>query len=195
MKSPLVAELQPKQQVSALFLVHTKDVRQKKSGEPYLSLVLSDKSGEVDAKMWDNVSEILDSFEKDDFVRVKGETQLFQNRLQLTIHKLTRVADSEVDLADFLPVSKFDREEMFAELLARVGDMKNPHLRALAENVLRDPKVEPLYKKAPAAKGIHHAWLGGLLEHVISLCRLAEFTAKALREHRSRPAAHRHRAA
>lgn len=178
MKSPLVADLQPKQQVSALFLVQVKDVRQKKSGEPYLSLVLCDKSGELDAKMWDNVAEIVDTFERDDFVRVKGETQLFQQRLQLTIHKLARVDDREVDLADFLPVSRFDREEMFAELLARTGDMKNPHLRALTESILRDEKIGRLYKIAPAAKGIHHAWLGGLLEHVLSLCRLAEFTAR-----------------
>ncbi|MCC7155014.1 MAG: HD domain-containing protein [Bryobacterales bacterium] len=178
MKCPLVADLQPKQQVSAVFLVQNKDVRQKKSGEPYLSLVLCDKSGELDAKMWDNVAEIVDSFEREDFVRVKGETQLFQHRLQLTIHKLSRADEREIDLADFLPVSRFDREEMFAELLARVGGMKNPHLRALAGDILRDDKIGPLYKLAPAAKGIHHAWLGGLLEHVLSLCRLAEFMAR-----------------
>jgi len=177
MKGPLVSELAPKQLITSLFLVQSKDVRQKKDGSPYLSLQLSDKSGDLDAKMWDNVGEVLDTFDRDDFVKVKGETLLYQNRLQLNIHRLTRVPDSEIDLGDFLPVSKRDLEEMFAELMGVIGSMKNADLQALLKAIFADAEIAAAYKRAPAAKGIHHAWLGGLIEHVLSLLQLAKFTA------------------
>ena len=118
MKTPYVSELPANQPVTGTFLVSHKEVRQKKSGEPYLSMTLSDRTGELDAKMWDNASEVLATFERDDFVRVKGLLQVFQNRPQLTIHKIQPVADSEVDAADYFPASKRDREEMFRELQA-----------------------------------------------------------------------------
>lgn len=177
MKSPNIADLEPRQQITGLFLVQSKEVRQKKTGEPYLSLQLIDRTGDIDAKMWDGVAEIMDTFGRDDFVRVKGETQLYQNRLQLTVHRIQKVDDREVDLADFLPASKQDPEQMMAELDGYVAGMKDPHIRALMESILGDAEVRARYKKAPAAKTIHHAWLGGLLEHVISLARLARVTA------------------
>lgn len=173
MKSPSVADLEPRQQVTGLFLVQAKDVRQKKTGEPYLALTLIDRTGDIDAKMWDNVADILDTFERDDFIRVKGETQLYQNKLQLTVHRIARVDESEVDLADFLPASKRDPEEMFTELQALIASNGNPHLRALLENVFADAEVAEAFKRAPAAKAIHHNWLGGLIEHVLSLASLA----------------------
>src|SRR5215475_9055286 len=100
MKSPFVSDLKPNQVVTTTFLVHVKDVRQKKSGEPYLSLLLGDRTGELDAKMWDNAREVMDTFDRDDFVKVKGLLQIFQNRPQLTIHKMSRVIDAEVDFSD-----------------------------------------------------------------------------------------------
>jgi 3'-5' exoribonuclease len=175
MKSPMVSDLAAGQNIQGVFLVQFKDVRQKKTGDPYLSLVLMDRSGTIDAKMWDNVAGVMDSFETDDFLRVKGETSVYQNRLQLTIYSLQRVPDTEVALADFLPASKRDPDEMMAEVLALVAAMKNPHLRALLEAIFADPEIASRYKMAPAAKGIHHAWLGGLIEHVLSLCGLARF--------------------
>jgi len=177
MKSPNIADLEPRQQITGLFLVQSKEVRQKKTGEPYLSLQLIDRTGDIDAKMWDGVAEIVDSFDRDDFVRVKGETQLYQNRLQLTVHRITKVDDREVDLADFLPASKRDPGEMMAELLGYIAAIENPHLKALLEAIFGDPRVSAAYRKAPAAKTIHHAWLGGLIEHVLSLARLAKLTA------------------
>ncbi len=116
MKSPFVTDLKPNQVITTTFLVHGKDVRQKKSGEPYLSLLLGDRTGDVDAKMWDNVAEVLETFERDDFVKVKGLLQVFQNRMQLTIHKMSRVLDADVDFADYFPASERDPAEMFAEL-------------------------------------------------------------------------------
>lgn len=178
MKSPMCKDLAPGQSVQAVFLVQSKEVRQKRTGEPYLSLTLMDRTGELDAKMWDNVPAVLDTFERDDFIRVKGETQLFQNRLQITIHSLQRLSDGDIDLADFLPASQRDRQAMFAELLALVASLENVHLKALLQNLFSDQAVASAYMQAPAAKAIHHAWLGGLLEHVLSLCAQARFMAR-----------------
>src|SRR5580700_9190421 len=138
MKSPYVSELRPNQIITATFLVHVKDIRQKKSGEPYLSLLLGDRTGEVDAKMWDNVADVLEAFERDDFVKVKGLLQIFQNRPQLTIHKMAKIRDIEVDFADYFPASDRDPLEMLAELRGIVSGMGNPHLRALIGAVLDD---------------------------------------------------------
>jgi 3'-5' exoribonuclease len=177
MKSPYIRELQPNQTITGTFLVSQKDVRQKKSGDPYLSLTLADRTGELDAKMWDNAAEVLDTFDRESFVRVKGLVQVFQNRMQLTIHKIQPVADAEVEWADYFPASKRDRDEMFAELQRWIAAMVNPHLKALLEAVFADPEIAAAFRTAPAAKSVHHAWIGGLIEHVLSLARLAQFAA------------------
>ncbi|MEN6606701.1 MAG: HD domain-containing protein [Bryobacteraceae bacterium] len=177
MKSPYVRDLRPNQVETAIFLVHSKEIRQKKTGEPYLSLLLGDRSGDIDAKMWDNVAEVIDTFDRDDFVRAKGLLNVYQNRPQFTIHKLVRVDEAEVDPADFFPVSSRDPEEMWTELRGIVSGMSNPDLKGLVEALLDDPEIGRLYRRAPAAKMIHHAYLGGLLEHVLSLCDLCRFMA------------------
>lgn len=177
MKSPYVAELEPNQVVTATFLVQQKDIRQKKTGEPYLSLMLGDRTGDIDAKMWDNVEEVMSTFERDDFVRVRGLVQVHLNRMQVTVQKLQRVEESTVDLADYFPASKRDPEEMFVELRQILSGLSNPHLNALCAAFLEDGEIARLYKIAPAAKSMHHAYLGGLLEHVLSMCHLAKMTA------------------
>jgi 3'-5' exoribonuclease len=177
MKSPYVNELEPNRVITTSFLVHSKEIRQKKTGELYLSLLLGDRTGELDAKMWDNVQEVLDAFDRDDFVKVKGLVQIFHNRPQLTVHKIRRMDDSEVDFSDYFPSSKRDPEDMWRELRGIVGAMTNPHLKALLEAMLDDPDIALRYRRAPAAKQIHHAFLGGLIEHVLSLCALARLAA------------------
>src|SRR5271165_1142875 len=166
MKSPYVRDLQPNQTVTATLLVHVKDVRQKKTGEPYLSLLLGDRTGELDAKMWDNAQEVLETFDRDDFVRVKGLIQIHQNRPQLTVHKLLKVREAEVDFTDYFPSSERSAGEMFAELEQIVAGIGNPHLAGLLRAFLADEALMNQYKSAPAAKSVHHAFLGGLLEHV-----------------------------
>lgn len=178
MKSPFVKELKPNEIATAIFLVHSKEIRQKRTGEPYLSMLLSDRSGELDAKMWDGVAEVMDTFDRDDFIKVKGLLQLYNNRPQFTIHKLRPVEDHEVEFGDFFPASLRDAEEMFAELRGIVSSLSNPHVRALLDAFLDDPEIAPRYKIAPAAKTIHHAFRSGLLEHVLSVCGLARLVAE-----------------
>jgi 3'-5' exoribonuclease len=174
MKAPFVRELKPDEVSTAVFLVSTKEVRQKRTGEPYLSLVLSDRTGEIDSKMWDNVAEIIETFDRDDFVKVKGLMQLYNNRPQFTIHKLRKVEDSDVDFRDFFPASQHDPGAMWAELRAIVSGIAGDHIRGLLNAFLDDPEIAVRYRVAPAAKSIHHAFRSGLLEHVLSLLKLAK---------------------
>jgi 3'-5' exoribonuclease len=176
MKSPYVADLQANQVVTGTFLVQSKDIRQKKTGEPYLSLILTDRTGELDAKMWDNVEEVMETFGRDDFIRTRGLVQVHHNRLQLTIQKLQKVEESSVEFADYFPASKRDPVEMFRELRGIVNAFQNEHLKALLNAMLDDGEIARLYQMAPAAKSMHHAYLGGLLEHVLSMCALAKMT-------------------
>src|SRR5689334_5171997 len=177
MKTPFVNEVEPNKVVTTSFLVHSKEIRQKKGGELYLSLLLGDRTGELDAKMWDNVAEVIDDINRDDFVKVKGLVQVFHNRPQMTIHKMRRMDDSEIGYADYFPASRRDPDQMWEELRGVVAGIGNPHLRALLDSMLADPDVSARFRRAPAAKQIHHAFLGGLIEHVLSLCSLARSTA------------------
>ena len=178
MKSPYVNELEPNKLITTSFLVHSKEIRQKKSGELYLSLLLADRTGELDAKMWDNVSEVIEGFDRDDFVKVKGLIQIFHNRPQMTIHKVRRMDDSEIDFCDYFPSSKRDQGEMWTELRGLVAGMANPHLQALLSDMLDDEDIARRYRRAPAAKQIHHAFLGGLIEHVLSVAGMARVAAQ-----------------
>ncbi len=152
MKSPAVRELKPDEIANAVFLVQAKEIRQKRTGEPYLSLHLSDRTGEVEARMWDNVSEVMDTFDRDDFIKVRGLLQIYNTRPQFIVHKLRRVADAEVDFADFFPSSARDPEQMWTELRAIVTGIENTHLRDLLNAFLDDADIATRYKIAPAAE-------------------------------------------
>jgi len=176
MKSPYVNELKPGEVKAATFLVCSKELRQNKKGDPYLSLVLGDRTGDLDARIFDNVTVVMETFERDDFVRIKGLLQIYHNRPQLTVHSIQRLDDREVDFTDFFPASRRDRDEMWRELREFAAAIANPHLRALVDALLDDDDIARRYRIAPAAKQIHHAYLGGLIEHVLSLCHLARAT-------------------
>lgn len=177
LKTRYVSDLQPDETVTSCFLVHTKDVRLKKSGDPYLSLVLSDRTGQLEAKMWDGIAEVVDTFERDDFVKAEGLVQMYRDRPQITIRRIRRLDDSDVDISQYLPHTERDIGEMWAELNAAVASLENPHLKQLLESFLADDEIAECFKIAPAAKTMHHAFVGGLLEHVTSLLRLARLTA------------------
>jgi len=155
--------------ITSSFVVVSRQVKPKKSGEPYLALVLADRSGHLEAKMWDNVDDAIDAFEQDDFVKIKGLINKYKNRFQLTIHKLRRMGESEVDFADYLPKTTKDIGEMWKTLAGFVASFKDPHLKGLVEAFMADPEIAEAYRNAPAAKTLHHAFIGGLLEHVVSL--------------------------
>jgi 3'-5' exoribonuclease len=155
--------------ITSSFVVASKQVKPKKNGEPYLALTLADRTGQIEAKMWDNVEEFIAAFEQDDFLKIKGLINKYKNRFQLTIHKLRRMEESEIDYTDYLPKATKDIGELWRTLADFVGTFQNPHLKALVESFMADPEIAERYRNAPAAKTLHHAYIGGLLDHVVSL--------------------------
>ncbi len=176
-KTHFVRDLQPNESVTDYFLVRTKDVRLKKSGEPYLALNLSDRTGQLDVKMWDDIEGVVNTFEQSDFVKVSGFVTIYRLKPQMTLQRLRRAQESEIELADYLPHTEKNIDEMFSELRAIVEGFKNPHLKSLLNAFLDDDEIAKRMKVAPAAKTLHHAFIGGLLEHVTSLLNLARLTA------------------
>ncbi len=160
------------------FVVTTKQVKPKKSGEPYLALTLADRCGQIEAKMWDNVEDALDAFEQDDFLKVKGLLNKYKNRFQITIHKLRKLGDSEVDFADYLPKTTKDVDELWRTLGSFIDSFQDTYLRSLVCAFMADPEIARAYRNAPAAKTLHHAYIGGLLDHVVSLFRSCDLVSR-----------------
>jgi 3'-5' exoribonuclease len=164
--------------ITANFVVVSKQIKPKKSGEPYLALTLGDRSGQLEAKMWDNVEEVLNAFEQDDFLKIKGLVNKYKNRFQLTIHKLRKLAESEIEFSDYLPKTTKDIDELWQTLSTFVASFQNAHLKALIQAFMADPEIAAAYRNAPAAKTLHHAYIGGLLDHVVSLCRSCDLVSR-----------------
>lgn len=178
MEKQTVQNLKDKDSVDAMFLVKEKNVGVGKNGRSFMVLQLGDNTGTIEGRLWDRVDELTREFELGDVIKVKGQVQLFQNRKQLIVHRLERVAPEQVNFEDFMPKASKDSEDMLVELLQMVRSMKNDHLRQLILDTLEDPEIKPMVLRAPAAKSIHHAWIGGLLEHILSICRIMDFMGK-----------------
>ena len=166
------------QVITSSFVVASKQVKSKKSGESFLALTLADRTGQIEAKMWDNVAEAVDTFEQDDFLKIRGLINRYNRRFQLTIHKLRRMEEAEVDYADYLPKTTKDIDELWRVVGEFVAGFENPHLKALLEAFMADAEMAAAYRTAPAAKTLHHAYIGGLLDHVVSLMKLCDLVAR-----------------
>jgi 3'-5' exoribonuclease len=174
MKSHYVSGLQDGQAVTSLFLVSEKGIRTSpRSGKSWLELSLRDNSGSIPAKMWDNFEAIEKTFECDDVVQIRGRVKLYNGQKEITLEQIVPTAEREYDLADFLANTKFDIEKLFAELNAAIAGVQNPWIKRLLESVVEDPAIAAKLKRAPAAMTMHHAFVGGLLEHVVSLIGLS----------------------
>ena len=157
------------------FLVLAKQLRTTKTNKPYLNLILGDKTGQLEARIWEVTDpRIAKDFERGDIVKARGTASKFDDRLQMKVDQLRVALDTEVDRMDLLPSSTYDVGEMWRQLRGFVDSLVNPDLKRLLNTLLEDPAIAEAYREAPAAKQLHHAWLGGLLEHVISLCTLAD---------------------
>jgi 3'-5' exoribonuclease len=172
------------QPVTSFFLVASISARDRKpsaggsSGNAqYLALTLADKSGQFEARMWEDFAESLATCSAGCYVKAQGTVSKYQGKFQITLSKLRLAAAAEVDTADFVPTSQFDIPTMAAELRGYVAAFKNLHLKRLVLAFLDDPALGPRFIEAPAAKRLHHAWLGGLLEHVLCLVRVCLATA------------------
>jgi 3'-5' exoribonuclease len=163
--------------VTTFFVVAAKQIKPKKTGQPYLQLTLADRSGQIEAKMWDNVEASVAAFEQGDIVKVEGLVNRYNGRFQFTVHRIRRAEPDEVDAGDFLPKTSKDIGELWSALRGKVASFTDPHLRALLDSFLDDEELAARLRSAPAAKTYHHAMIGGLLEHVVSLVELCDIVA------------------
>jgi 3'-5' exoribonuclease len=173
-----IATLKEGDWVDETFLVSAKQIMIAKNGGMYLSVKLADKTGEVDGKLWDNAEEVARRFEKEDFIRVKGVAANYQGMMQVKMKTVEKVDDSRVDLTNFLETSPRNIEEMVKELSAVAAGIGNTYLRQVMNAFLADKAFMDVFRRAPAAKALHHNYIGGLLEHIVELIALARDVAK-----------------
>ena len=160
--------------IEEVFLATDKQLRANRNGNLYLQLDLRDRSGSISARLWNAGEHLFRSFDSGDFLLVKGKVQLFQGSLQMILSHLERIETEKVDLTDFLPHTEQDVSKLFERLRTALLKLTNPHLRALAECFLMDDGLMRDFCKAPAGVRNHHAYIGGLLEHVVTLLDGAE---------------------
>jgi 3'-5' exoribonuclease len=160
------------------FLVLAKQQRTTKTNKPYLNLILGDKTGQLEGRVWElSDPRIAKSFDRGDVVKARGSASRFDDRLQMKIDQLRLALPDEVDKTDLLPATTYDVADLWRQLLGFIESFTNPDLKRLLTTVLDDPALAQAFREAPAAKQLHHAWLGGLLEHVVSLLTLADRVA------------------
>ncbi len=178
MKDLWVADLASREnrEITGFFAAAAKQVRSGRDGGRYFALTLCDRTGQIDARMWE-IDE-AGEFEPGDVIKVRGQVCRYNEKLQIKVDKIRQAQANEFELGDFVPQSERNIDEMWAELEGWVASFRDPDLKALLEAFLRDPELAQALRQAPAAKGLHHAWIGGLLEHVLSLMSLCDAAAQ-----------------
>jgi 3'-5' exoribonuclease len=178
MSRVFVNQLVDGQGIDDVFLASEKQLRPNRQGNLYLQVRLSDKTGSLTAMMWNASQKHFDSFNNGDFVRMVGNAQLFNGNMQLIAREINTVEKSQVDESDFITISQAGIEKLSGQLTEMLRSIENPHLRNLADCFLTDEAFMARFKKAPAGVKNHHAYHGGLIEHVVSLMELAQFVGK-----------------
>jgi len=174
MERTFIKEIRENEIVEGVFWVKEKATPLSRSGAPYLRVRLADRTGEIEGRVWDGVEEFADLFDRDDFIRIKAQATSYQDRVQLNIKSIKKVEDTEVSLDEFLPSSLRDPEEMLAELMEIGQGIENDYLKQLVMAFLENEEFTALFKRAPGAKRLHHSFLGGLLEHTLSVVNLIQ---------------------
>lgn len=173
-----IETLREGERISEIYLCKHKQSALTKSGKPYDNVILQDKTGTIDAKIWDPGSVGIEEFDKMDYVEVVGDITSFQGNLQLSIKRARKVGEGEYEPKNYLPVSERSVEEMYAELKGYMESVKNPYLNKLLHTFFDDADFAKRFCFHSAAKSVHHGFVGGLLEHTLSVTRNCDFFAK-----------------
>ena len=168
----LIKDMQPNQLVEGVFAVNNCQLGQTRAGKPFIKCLISDRSGRLAGRLWNASEELFNSLPTDGFVQLEAQTQPYQGELQLIIQRIKAATPSDDDLAGLLPHTEYDVGEMFDELSAMLGTLQHPAVKALAQTYLQDESLMHMFKRAPAAMTLHHAFIGGLLEHTLNVMRL-----------------------
>ena len=174
-----IGELREGERINEIYLCKQKQTALTKAGKPYESLILQDKTGTLDAKIWDPSSQGIEECEALDYIYVMGDVISFQGNLQLNIKRLRKASEGEYEPKDYLPVSDYNVEDMYRELQGYVKSLTNPYLKKLAGGLfLEDADFAKRFQFHSAAKSVHHGFVGGLLEHTLSVTKLCAFFAE-----------------
>ena len=175
-----IESLREGERINEIYLCKVKQSALTKAGKPYDNLILQDKTGTLDAKIWEPGSVGIDEFDSLDYIAVMGDITSFQGNLQLNVKRVRKVQEGEYDPKDYLPVSKKDIDEMYTELLGLIASVKHPYLKKLLESFfVEDKDFEKRFKFHSAAKSVHHGFVGGLLEHTLSVTKMCDYFASA----------------
>lgn len=159
-----------------IYLCKHKTAAVTKNGKPYENLILQDKTGTIDAKIWDPNNAGIADFDVLDYIEVYGDITSFQGALQVNVKRVRKCQEGEYDAVDYLPVSKFGIEDMFKELLGYINKIENKYLKQLLQEFfVKDKEFINTFKKSSAAKTVHHGFVGGLLQHTLSVVKLCEY--------------------
>ena len=167
-----IRDLKPGTEIEETYVVRSKDVRQRRGGGPYLAAIVGDKTGEGAALVWANVEQIGKVLDVGAVVTIKGQVQRYNNRLQIVIRRAAKVPSDRVDETLYVRSSSVDVDILWQRLTTLVEEVENEHLRQLLFRVISDPEVADLLRVAPAARGMHHAFRSGLLEHTVSMATM-----------------------
>ncbi len=177
-KGPYIKDISDGQKIEGLYLIKEVSRAETRAGKPYLDLKLMDNSGELPAKVWDEADRWQKQCMPGRVVAVQAQSQDFKGTIQLKVITIELMDKSAVDLRDFIPSTSGDIEAMLEELLELIESVKDPHTRKLLGKIFKDTSFQELFSRAPAAKYMHHAYIGGLLEHTLAICRLADEVAR-----------------
>jgi 3'-5' exoribonuclease len=174
MKNQFINEINAGDFVDDIFVLSEKILSQKKDGNNYLNVTLTDKTGTIKGVVWDNVDRISDGVSSGDFVHIRGNVNEYRGALQLVIKNMESSSVEMIDPSDFLPATRLDVNSMFKRLFKITASMKTTYIKNLIEAFWNDEEFVQKFKTAPAAKKMHHAYIGGLLEHTLSMVSLAD---------------------
>lgn len=177
MKNIYIKDIKAGDKVNDIFLVLDKAMAFSQKGSPYLNLRLRDKTGDIDGRIWDRAVEWDKVFKKGDIVHIQSRAASYKNVIQLSILEIRKAEGTDADLREFAPASKSDLDDMFGQVTAFIERVRNSHLKNLLEAFFQDQTIVEGFKHAPAAKGFHHVYVGGLLEHTLSVVRLLDRVA------------------
>lgn len=172
-----IKDLQPGHDVEEAFVVRARDIRQRRGGGSYLAGKLGDRTGEVAALAWENVDQVASVMEPGRVVRIRGQVQRYNSRLQVVVRRVEAVPEGSVDRDLFVRASAVDADVLWAEFMGFVETMKDPHLKQLLFRVFADEDTVAAFKRAPAARSMHHAYRTGLLEHTVSSAKAGRLLA------------------